>query len=148
MWSAYVKLIPNPAWLAIVDRVLAREPAARNTMWVQAGFFVERMAKLPIGPFTRDQEARRDIALKVLTKLEANQHAFLAAWRARHHEGRNASGWWTMVQMLARSAGIDFARVSRQNTAPRGSDYAWVEQKLMSPHDLALLQECTTGPSG
>jgi len=141
MQCRYPKLIPNEDWLAIVDRVLAGDGAARTLLWIQVGLFVERLARLPIGPLNGDDEARRDIALRVLGKLEHRDAANLRSWRDRHTRRHHASAWWSWIKSVAYSVAIDYARVCKSNIAVRGAPFVWVEVATTDPQRLTDAME-------
>lgn len=137
MPTTFLKLIPNPDWPAIADRVLSGEPQARAIMWMQVGFFVERIANLPLGPLTTDEDARRDIALKVLSKLEANDRANLREWRNRQLRQQDHASWWTLVRSMSRRIAIDYARTCKRNVGRRGAPFEWIDEQPVDPYSLA-----------
>ena len=82
-----LKLFHDSEVIAIVDDILGRDPAARDAararLWPQVELYVTRVADIPLGPLSDDQDVRRDIFVSVMTTLEANHFARLGAWRAR-----------------------------------------------------------------
>lgn len=146
-------LRPNPDWLQIVTDILdgegARREQARGAMWEDVTHFVEHVArsKLGIGPLADDSDALRDIAVRVVDKLERNDFAHLREWRRRQLSGREAAQWWTFIRMVARSKATDYARGSPLNIAPRRSRkdappgsavFEWVR---VEPTDPSVLTE-------
>jgi hypothetical protein len=142
--ATYIELIPSARWPAIVDAVLTDDPGARAVLWVQVGFYVERIAKLPIGPLSEDEEARRDIALKVMSKLEGKSFANLKEWRRREARKQDHASWWTWIKTVSRCAAVDHARVSRENIARRGDNFEWVKVQTTDPF---LLSDTLNGMS-
>ena len=113
---------PNEDWPAIVDDMLggnARVGPARATMWTDVMRYVVDLARLPLGPLGKDGEARRDVAVRVLWKLEANDYAALREWRRRQKKGKDQSTFWSFVKVLAMHRAIDYVRASPRRTVPR-----------------------------
>jgi len=137
MATAYLTLIQNAEWLPIVDRVLGGDETARSVTWLQTSYFVERRLRLPLGPLSNDEDVRRDIAVKVLAKLEANDRAHLREWRQRQERRRDHASWWSLIKRVAVRVAIDYCRTSRRNVARRGENFAWVDVQLADPHTLA-----------
>src|SRR4051812_42519600 len=82
---------------------------ARTTMWVEGTRFVERVVRLPIGPLADDNDVRRELAMRVLAKLEREDFANLREWLRRQFDGDNPSHWWSFVRMVARTTAISYA---------------------------------------
>jgi hypothetical protein len=138
----YVKITPSARWPSLIDDVLSRDHRAheaRVQMWNEVGFYVEQVLDLPIGPLNENEEARRDIAVRVLAKLEAHEFAHIKEWRRRQRLQRDHASWWTWIRTIARRTAIDFARGHEENVAPRGKPFEWVK---IEPSDPLLLSEC------
>lgn len=136
--SKYRPLLANRQWPAIVRDILIGEcPArdeARALLWQEVQRFVEHVVRLPIGPLNDDEDVRRDIALRVLGKLERNSNAHLAEWFARQLERRDHSSFWTWIRTITKSCAIDHARTSRLNVASRSTkQFAWVRVDSVDP---------------
>jgi hypothetical protein len=136
-----LRLHPNADWPGIIDRLLGRgthaeHKAARETMWVEVQHYVVYCARLPIGPLNEDEEARRDIAVSLLRRLEHDDFRHVREWKRRQRSGQDHAAWWGWVQLMASSLGIDFARGSRQNVARRGKPFRWVRITSVDPHLL------------
>jgi hypothetical protein len=140
--APYQKVTPSVQWLSIIGQVLGSDGVeqrrAREMMWNEVGFYVEKMIGLPIGPLNDDDDARRDIAVKVLAKLEAKGFASLHEWYRRQQRGVDRASWWAWIRTIARRTAIDFARSHPANVAPRGLPFAWVRTE---PSDPAVLDE-------
>lgn len=149
-------LRPNRDWLEIITHVLDGEgkqrEEARATMWGNVKHFVEHVdrGKLPIGPLADDDDALRDIAVRVLEKLERHDFAHLREWRRRQLSGRDAAQWWTFIRLVVRSKATDYARGSPLNIARRGSRkdapsgkaaFEWVR---VEPTEASVLSEQST----
>jgi len=134
-------LRPSAQWPPIVRDVLTGEGRARERaraiLWQEVQWFVERVVRLPIGPLNDDEEARRDIALRVLAKLERKSNAHLAAWYQRQLRQRDHSSFWTWIKTISWSIAIDHARTSRLNVAPRSEKrFEWVRIDCVDPQVL------------
>ena len=129
-------LLPNEKWPALIDRLLAgtntERETARTTMWVEVDHFVLRCARLPIGKLNDDDDALRDIAVRVMKRLERNNYQHIRTWRMKQGEPR-AQRWWRYIDTVAYSVSVDYARTSRQNLAPRGEPYRWAREVLVDP---------------
>jgi DNA-directed RNA polymerase specialized sigma24 family protein len=138
--SPYRSLRANVSWPAVVRAVVGDEArarqAARAILWSEVTFFVARVARLPIGPLCEDDEARADIAVRVLQKLEANGNAHLREWLARQDAGRDQASFWTWIKTIARCTAIDFARTSRRNLARRNAPFEWARVACVDPYVL------------
>jgi hypothetical protein len=147
-----LRLHPNAYWPGIIDRLLgqatdADHKAARETMWVEVEQYVVHAARLPIGPLNEDEDARRDVAVSVLRKLEQGQFRHLREWRQRQRRGTDHASWWGWIQLMAWSLGIDLARGSRQNVARRGEQFRWARVVSVDPQVLADTLGDTLGKS-
>ncbi|HEX8113406.1 MAG TPA: hypothetical protein VF516_37005 [Kofleriaceae bacterium] len=134
-------LRPNAQWPPIVRDILEGDPSARTKartiLWQEVQCFVERVVRLPIGPLNEDEEARRDIAVRVLVKLEKQSNAHLAAWYARQLRQRDHSSFWTWIKTISWSCAIDHARTSRLNIAPRSEKrFDWIRIDCVDPQLL------------
>jgi len=122
-------MIPNDEMLAIIRELLqGSEPArkrARAVLWSEVDRYVVYRANLPIGPLADDRDERRNIALRVMEKLERDDCADLREWEHRQCERRNAAPWWGFVKTVAKHRAIDHARTSRLNLARRGEPFVW-----------------------
>lgn len=125
-------------WLKIVEDVLAGNRIARDAMWCQVLQYIEHVVRLDIGPLSDDKEVRRDLAVRVLEKLEANDHKHLRRWMDRQRHGTDGCSWWGFITMVARCRAIDYARTSSRNVARRGEPFEWVR---IEPEDPAVLIE-------
>lgn len=137
-----LKLHPNADWAGIVDRLLGGgtrtdQAKARETMWVEVEQYVVKLARLPIGPLNEDEDARRTIAVNLLRRLEQREFRHVREWRQRQQRRKDHTSWWGWIQLMAWSLGIDFARGSRQNIAPRGQPFRWARIVPVDPHVLA-----------
>ena len=137
-------LHPNEDWPGIIDRLLrsgadAEQKTARETMWVQVDHYVVYRAKLPIGPLNEDEDTRRDIAVRLLRRLEKDRFRHVREWRERQRRREAHASWWGWIRMMASSLGIDFARGSRQNIAPRGKPFQWARVVPVDPHVLPTM---------
>jgi hypothetical protein len=134
------RLRPNPDWPPIIDDVLGSNAdahkVARVILWQEVGLYVERVATLPIGPLNDDEDARRDIGLSVLKKLEGRSNLHLKEWRARQRRKQDHASWWGWIKTVARCVSIDYARTSRLNVARRGEPYKWVGLESIDPFVL------------
>jgi hypothetical protein len=144
-----VTISPSTKWPSIIDALLGEQnktqKEARVQLWNEVGCYVERILHLPIGPLNEDLEARRDIAVKVLGKIEANDFAHIREWRRRQHLQCDHASWWTWIRTIARRTAIDFARLHSENVARRGDPFDWVK---VEPSDPVLLNESLrAGPS-
>jgi hypothetical protein len=137
-----VRISVNAQWPPIIDAVLGEQGGAqkqaRYQMWNEVGFFVERILELPIGRLNEDPDARRDIAVNVLAKLEANNFAHIREWRRRQRLRCDHASWWTWIRTIARRTAIDFARLHPENVGRRGEAFSWVR---VEPIDPAVLNE-------
>ncbi len=125
-------------WLKIMEDLLAGDRSARNTMWYQVLQYIEHSVRLDIGPLSDDKEVRRDLAFRVLGKLEANDCKHLREWMDRHRRGSDGCSWWGFVKMVTRRCAIDYARTSSRNVARRGEPFQWVR---VEPEDPRVLDE-------
>jgi hypothetical protein len=143
----YRRLRPSVQWLPIVRDVLSGDGKARNIaraiLWQEVQYFVQFIVKLPIGPLNEDDEARADIALRVLQKLEAKSNANLVEWLARQVRQRDHASFWGWVKTIAWSTAIDYARTSRRNIARRGENFEWIRLDCVDPR---LLGEALGNP--
>lgn len=128
--------------LKIIENVLAGDKSARSAMWAQVIQHIERTVRLDIGPLSDDKEVRRDIAVVVLRKLEANDYRNLRAWVDRQHRGSDGCSLWGYINMVARRCAIDYARTSDRNLARRGEPFLWVR---VEPEDPTVLAERLDG---
>lgn len=147
-----MRLHPNADWPGIIDRLLgddmhADREAARETMWVEVQHYVVHLARLPIGPLNEDEDARRDIAVSLLRRLEQGQFRHVREWRRRQRRGEDHASWWGWIQLMASSLGIDLARGSRQNVARRGERFRWARVISVDPQVLADRLGDTLGKS-
>jgi hypothetical protein len=136
-------LLPNSDWPEIVDRLLGsgstdQGMAARATMWLQIERYVVHVARLPIGPLADDPDLRRDLALRVLQKLEKDDYQHVRTWRERQRTRRARGSWWTLISTVTRSLAIDLARRNKQNLARRGEHYIWAR---VIPVDPAVFED-------
>ncbi|HEX8110879.1 MAG TPA: hypothetical protein VF516_24270 [Kofleriaceae bacterium] len=106
--------------------------------WCQVFHHIEHTLRLGIGPLSDDKEVRRDIAVRVLQKLEANGYKHLREWVDRQRRGTDSCSWWGFINMVARRCAIDYARTSSRNVARRGEPFEWVR---VEPEDPAVLVE-------
>lgn len=142
--SSAFRLIPNPDWPEIIDRLLgsdttAEAETARITMWTQVQHYVLRVALLPIGPLRDDPEARRDIAIGVMHRLEMDDHRHLRDWRERQAGGRRRkAAWWTLISLITKQVAIDVGRAHENNMAQRGEPFVWA---ALVPVDPTVLDE-------
>jgi len=131
---------PDTEWLPLVNDILGSNARAhdiaRSIMWCKVIFYVEHIARLPIGPLNDDDEARRDIAMRVLEKLEAKEYFHLKEWRLRHLCKRDDASLWGLIHAVLRTTAIDYARTSRQNIARRGEPFEWVRVEYVDPFEL------------
>jgi hypothetical protein len=148
-----VRLHPNADWPGIIDRLLGdgsddERKAARETMWVQVQHYVVERARLPIGPLNEDKDARRDIAVSLLRRLEQRQFHHVKEWRRRQQRGQSHASWWGLIYRMAYQLGIDLARLSRQNLAPReAKQFRWARVAVVEPQVLADCLGDTLGKS-
>ena len=133
-------LHPNEDWPGIIDRLLdgadAEQKTARETMWVEVEYYVVYCVKLPIGPLNEDEDTRRDIADRLLRRLEQDRFRHVREWRERQRRREAHAPWWRLIRLMASSLAIDFARGSRQNIAPRGKPFQWARVEPVDPHVL------------
>lgn len=146
------RLHPNADWPGIIDQLLgsgtdAEHRAARETMWVEVQEYVVCSAKLPIGPLNEDEDARRDIAVNLLRRLEQDQFRHVREWRRRQRDRKDHASWWNWIRLMASSLGIDYARGSRQNVAQRGARFRWARVVPVDPHVLGEMLGDTLGKS-
>jgi hypothetical protein len=144
----YRPLHPSAQWLQTVKHLLGDDVKARNAarviLWQQVQHYIEHLARLPIGPLNDDEDARKDIAVDVLKKLEANSFAHLAEWLARQLDQKDHASFWGLVRTIARTVAIDHARMSRQNIASRRDKrFQWVRVDCV---DSLLLGEVLDSP--
>src|SRR5215471_3593020 len=115
----YRPLRPNAEWVIIVGDILSGDAGARDrgraTLWEDVADYVEHVVKLPIGPLNDDPEARRDIAMRVLQKLEAHSNAHLGRWHSRQLRKHEHASFWRLIKAISWSIAIDHARGSRLN---------------------------------
>lgn len=138
---------PQVDWSGIVERLFRAGTKeewekARKAMWLGVEEYVVYRAKLRIGPLNDDEDARRDIAVAVMEKLERNDYAHLVAWLERPRRRDLATSCWILVKTITRSMAIDFARGSWRNVAPRGEKFRWVREE---PVSLETLEEAADG---
>ena len=129
-------LLPNEKWPELVDRLLEGTPQERETawttMWVEVDHFVIRCAKLPIAKLNDDEDAVRDIAVRVMKRLERNNYQHLRTWRRKQGQPR-AQVWWRYIDTVAYTVAVDYARTSRQNLARRGEPFRWAREIMVDP---------------
>lgn len=129
-------LLPNEKWPELVDRLLEgnnlERETAWNTMWVEVDHFVLRCAKLPIAKLNDDDDALRDIAVRVMKRLERNNFQHLRTWRRKQGQPR-AQVWWRYIDTVAYTVAVDYARTSRQNLARRGEPFRWAREVMVDP---------------
>jgi hypothetical protein len=129
-------------WLAIIEDLLVgdgrKQKAARDTMWSQTLQYIAHSVRLDIGPLSDDGEVRREIAYRVLGKLEANNHAHIREWMDRQRRGTDGCSWWGFIKLMARRCAIDYARTCSLNVARRGEPFQWVR---VEPEDPAVLAD-------
>jgi hypothetical protein len=136
-------------WLKIIEDLLAGDKDARATMWRRVFQHIEHLVRLDIGPLSDDKEVRRDIAVRVLGKLEANEHRNLRAWVDRQRRGTDSCSWWGFINVVARRCAIDHARTSSRNIARRGEPFRWVRVEPEDPSSRgAARRTCTAASSG
>lgn len=144
----YLKLQQNSSWPAIIGDVIGDTPkaeTARAVMWFEVIFFVEKLAKLPIRVLADDPEVRRDIAIRVMGKLEARSYKKLRGWHRRQQlKIVDRANWWNFVGMIARYVAVDVARCSRLNVARRGDPFELVKLEPLEP---SILNERSAGRS-
>lgn len=146
MASPRRRLRRNSQWPAIADQLLgdskADQAVARRTLWIEVRRYVEHVADLPIGALAEDVETRRDVAVKVLEKLEAKEYAAVRKWRRRRASGgANAAPWWGWINKITRNASIDIARSSKQNVARGRKKFNWIRLSPTDSGETARLQE-------
>lgn len=138
-----IRLLGNSDWPPIIDRLLDGGPGvrdqARHEMWEQVATHIVQRARLPMGPLNDDDEVRKDLALRVLEKLERRDYLHVHQWRDRQRRKRDHVPWWSFVQIMTWNAAIDLARQSRQNLAPRGKPFAWARVLPIDP----IMLSCT-----
>jgi hypothetical protein len=121
-------------WMAIVNDLLEGDERARklarNELWAQVIALVTTVMRLPVGPLNDDPDAKRDIAIRTIEKLEANDFAHLKEWRARQLRGRSCAQLLGFVKLVARGCAINFARCHRKQIAPRGQPFRWAQEEL------------------
>jgi len=118
---------------------------ARVELWVGVRAFVEHVARLPIGPLNDDPDAKADIAIRVIAKLEAHDYAHVREWRVRQQRAHGHASWWRFVKIVCAHVAIDYARTSRRMIAPRNQPFEWVDEQLKDPH---LLEATVQVPFG
>lgn len=145
----YRPLRPNAQWMVIVANILGGDTTARDrgraTLWEDVAYYVEHVVRLPIGPLNEDPDARRDIAIRVLQKLEMSSSAHLARWHARQLGKREHASFWRLIKAMSWSIAIDYARGSRRNIGKRGQNFQWIRIDCADPQ---LLSEALGSPSG
>jgi hypothetical protein len=129
-------------WLTIIEDVLAGDERARGRTWDDVFRHIEHRVRLRIGPLSDDKEVRRDLAVCVLRKLEANDYRNLRAWVARQHRGTDGCTWWGFINVMVRTCAIDYARTSNRNLARRGEPFLWAR---VDPEDPAVVVERLDG---
>jgi hypothetical protein len=134
-------LTSNAEWLGIIDRVLAGDREARVTLWVQVGFYVERVVALPHSALNKDDKARRRIAFLVMIELEGKSFAKLKEWRNRQARKRDHASWWRWIQMLSRSVAIDYLRVQTQSVTRRDASSDRPDRPKPQAEALPLLHD-------
>ncbi|HET9622174.1 MAG TPA: hypothetical protein VFP84_12460, partial [Kofleriaceae bacterium] len=136
-----VAVLNNDQWPDVIQKLLRGSPderrAARETLWKEVTRFVVQCAALPIGPLADDEEARRDIAVRVLKQLEDRDFRHVREWDRRRQGGRDTASWWTFVGVLVKHRAIDHARGSRLNTAPRHEGFQFAKVVPTEPRELA-----------
>jgi hypothetical protein len=97
------------------------------------GSYVVDVVRLPIGPLQDDEDARREIAARVLAGLENAGFHHVRTWRERQRTGINAYPWRSLVRLTAKRLTTDVARVSRENLTPRAKQYEWASVVPQDP---------------
>lgn len=110
-------------------------------MWVEVQHFVVHIVRLPIGPLNDDEEARRDIALRVLQRLETDDFACVRDWLRRQQRETDSQSWWGFIKLLTKWRAIDYARTSLLNVSRRRSSFDWVRVVPADNNTLARLEE-------
>lgn len=135
-----LKLFDDSEVISIVDDILGRDPVARDAararLWPQVELYVTRVADIPLGPLSDDQDARRDIFVSVMTTLEASHFARLGAWRARRLNHTDGSTFWGLVRITTYHRSIDYARAHPLNIASRLMPFCWVREETAPPFVL------------
>jgi hypothetical protein len=115
------KLRPNAEWPAIIGDILGSDAkaheTARSTMWLEVTCYIEGIATLPSGFFNDDEEARRDIAVRVLRRLEARSYFHLKEWLARQLRKQDHVSWWAWINTISRCISIDYGRIMGRGDA-------------------------------
>jgi hypothetical protein len=137
-----LRLHRNSEWPDIIQRVLgdgapAERNAARELLWTQVTAYVLHGAPLPLGPLNDDEEVRRNIAMKLLARLEKQRCRRLADWLARSLRNPGTSSWWGWIKATVWHIGIDEGRASRLNRAPRSAPFDWMREIPIDPGVLA-----------
>jgi hypothetical protein len=134
----------NDAWPGLIDRLLdgslSERQEARAVMWVSVVSFAE-MCRLPLGALSDDLDVRRDVATRLLERLERDDFRALRTWRA------DPGKWWTYIRHSLRGLCIDVTRTSKRNIAPRGQPCQWVRYSSMESREVAAQLEYTEGMS-
>jgi hypothetical protein len=116
---------------------------ARARLWQEVIDYVMQLERLPIEPMADDKEARRDVSVAVLRKLESNDYALLRDWMSRDRTGQGASSWRSVLNAVTMAAATDWARASQQNTARPRVPWGWAVVEPMSPRKMNTLIDAT-----
>jgi hypothetical protein len=123
-------------WLKTINELLRgtedERRDARTIVWLRTTDYIMHHRKLPLGPLGDDPEERRNLATKVLEKLERNDHEHIREWERRQRQGRNAASWLGFVRMVACRMAIDRTRTSKRNIARRGEPCVWVQEQTVA----------------
>lgn len=135
-------LLPNEDWPALVDQLLRHGTeaavAARSTLWSQLYRYLEH-TRLPIGPLADDPDVRRDLAVKLMERLEENDFRHLHHWRRAQRQKPRAS-WWPWIHTIVQRMAIDAARASKRNLDRRGNPHQWARPVSLSSGALDAAQ--------
>jgi hypothetical protein len=104
-------IIDKAQWPTIVEQVLAGSRDARALLRMQVEFYVECIFRPTLVRLAGDPTAVHALARQVIAQLEHADDAMLRAWLDRHQCGRDVSGWWKLVQAVARRCALDHARL-------------------------------------
>ncbi len=128
----------TPEMLEIAKRCLDGCEKARAELWAQVEAHIKKKRLPELGRFSGDPDARRDIFVTVMARIEADLHDFVAMCS----EGEGAA-FWTLVDVRMRSRSIDLLRSSRQRLSPRGADLRWSQSVPLSEPDGEASAETT-----
>jgi hypothetical protein len=128
----------SPEMLEIAKRCLDGCAKARAELWAQVEAHIRKKRLPELGRFSGDLDARRDIFVAVMVRIEADLHDFVALCS----EGEGAA-FWTLVDVRMRSRSIDYLRSSRQRLSPRGADFRWSQIVPFSEPDGEASAETT-----